>query len=949
MLACFVLDIEVHDVLERTGTMRQREFTRGVLMSVFTIASALVSGETFWWNGQAGGNRPENAVVGSQFACWTNATHMAAVLPYAGNYYVVSGGNYVQTANVSQNVFPGDRLTFGDASDVKPMTLNTKSSGMVVWSKRMTNVVFTQVRDFVWVRGQLKGNSATTSTSEATRRDFCTGLSGRMRVENGGDGNDVHLIQPTDSSDGNGPRNLMLASDLVSDDGVEITCIGPDKVGVESSLGGVRLYLAGNNSAYRGSFRASNWHTVSLFSDTALGDPSTPNAAALTLGSYGGFEVNPLTKTGRMRGVTLAAGAEGAFVTTHTENDVSTIELPIVGEGVPFRLIGPGTIVYAGAYSAGTWTVEEGTLVVDDAATFPAGHVFVVKDGAVLRLAQSAAHCHVICEPGGQVFFDAIPYDDSTGTATPLDYTEIGTPVLPFRVRLSERINRAGGVRIQVLKLPADSVATVGDFFVDQASVFSPLFASFEVVDEEDARMVYLNVIDHSSKMNFFTAAAAAVSAESPKAFELTETEYVEKEGEKVYMWSDHAKARPGLHYAITNGIVCTASKWSGEISFPGETLSVFAPGSIATRNTLVTFKSVYFGPGSTFGGAGSGWNESPHGIAGDIMIGGSEDSPVRFSSRWAYENGRFAKNAISINGRLLGDGTLKLDGNALSDVRISTTNESFKGCLLFDVTGDAVTNASLAIRHPHALGGSLPSTYTNFNALVISGVWASLKPLETMTLETPGRGITLSGKNVGFCTPDGVTLTVREPIRSVNGIRKSGEGTIAIGGGLAYGLDGKAIDNGSNSVLSWAGGGLKPIDGTTLAGVKVRISNDVKLVLDAAPSDDTVRTYGFFNRKQTSFMFDVGAGSLNVSIDGVESLDSTAMRISLPICTVSNDGDTTAGGVQAADRVRERLRLLPFRKGYKRRIVEDVPEAYPGMVRFSAIYERKGSVFVIR
>ena len=924
-------------------------FAASVLLSLNAHAG---TGETFWWNGQAGGSRTENAVVGVHFACWTNATHQTAVAPSAGNDYIVCGGNSVCTDGTSANVFPGERLTFGFGTDVTPMTLIMKSAGAVVWAKMMTNVVFTQVKEFVWVRGRFRGNTASTSpaTAASARRDFCTGISGRMRVVNVGDENECHLIQPTDSTDGYGPRNLMLASDLVSEEDVEITCTGPDKPGVEASLGGVRLYLAGNNVGYKGSFRASAWHTVSLFSDTALGDPDAPNPAALTLESYGGFEVNPLAKTGRTRGVTLAPGAEGTFVTTHAATDRAAVGLPIAGEGVPFRSIGPGTIIYSGAYSAGVWTVEEGTLVVDGQAAFPEGHIFIVKTGAELRLAPSQAHCHVVSEPGGIVTFDAVPYDDATGTATPLDYTGIGTPALPFRVALSDKVRRAGDVRIPVLRLPADSTATADDFFADPASVFTPMFVSFEIVDGTDSRMVYMKVQDHSGTMTFFTPEAAAASAANPKAFELASTESAEIGGETVYMWSDRKAARAGRHYAVTNGVICTASGWRlDDLLFPGETLSVFAPGKLVTRHSCVTFGKVYFGPGSSFVGNGCGWDESPHGIDGDIWIGGTSADPVRFSSRWASENGRFAINAISVDGSLFGDGTLVLDGQAVSDVRIQSTNEAFRGCLTLSVVGDPVSNASLAVRHPYSLGGKLASSHSNFGALVIDGSYANLKPLETMTLDTPGRGITLSGKNVGFCTPDGVTLTVLEPIRSVNGMRKLGKGALALGGGIAYGVDGTVTDNGSNCVLNWLDGGLKPLDVTTLSGAKVRILGDVSLVLDANPADASVREYGFFNRKQTSFVFEAGSGDLAVKVEGAETIDKSVLRVTVPICTVPNSGDVTAGGVQAADRVRERLRLLPLKKGYKGRIVEDVPEAYPDMIRFSAVYERKGFLMVLR
>lgn len=919
---------------------------------VFVGSGAFVAeGDTFYWNGMSAGNSRDKAVIGDQYACWTNTTQTTPVAATDGNEYILRSTSTVSPQTVSGKgfTFPGERLVVGGSLALGDHTVSTspsiqmKTIGNVSWRDRTVDSVFMSIKDIHWCRGSIRGKAGSTSGDLETRRAYCTGFSGRLEVFSTGIEPEYHQLGPADS-DNYGPRNLMLASNLVSAEGVVIEGVGKNAQGVEESLGGARVYLMGDNTAYKGSFKASEWLTFSLIADDALGDPGTPNAAALQLGTNGGFEIHPAVRLGTTRGVTLLDGATGAYQTTHLATDCVTNRLAITGAGVPFRTIGPGTIRYAGAYSAGDWTVESGTLELMSEATFPLNQRFVVKAGATLVLASVHNGLHVDCEEGGTLVHGKIPYDNATATAIPTDFTVSGLPPLPIRIELSECVRREDAVRFAVVKLPANAEVTPADFTLDLNSVDNPLVATFEVVPGVDCVTIYLNV----TPSVVFTSEAVA----SKKTYVLTDTEYIDLAGGvRAYMWSDHQKAHDEADYLITNGAPCTAaSGWNDTMTFPGDTLAVRGPGQISTRHKRAVFKRIFFGPGAVFKGIGCGWGDTPHWLQGEVMIGGTVENPVSFQSRWASDLNKgkldYAKNTTCIDGPLLGDGYLCFDGDSLADVRITSTNEAFKGGIFLETKADAITNCSLAVRHPYTLGGPLPTNQTNYHALVLGGVYATLKPLESMTLQTSGRGILVKDVTSGFDTPEGVTLTVLEPIRSVAGVTKRGSGTLALGGGWYLGENGKGTDDGATTSFRLMDGRLKVVDGVTVKGTKVFVDGTVSLVVDASATDPVVREYGFFNTNPSSWQ--IAAGQIvNVELEGAAALrQSGASTLCVPICTVSNEGD--GSGTQAADRLRGCLKLLRV-PGYKEKIVEDVPAAHQNMIRFAAVYERKGLMILFR
>lgn len=922
----------------------------GGMVLVASIAFE-AEGDTFYWNGKSAGNQRSQAVIGDQYACWTNTTQTTPVAAATGNEYIIRSTSTAspQTVAAGGFTFPGEQLVVGGLLALGDGTVSTspsilsKTFGSVSWNDRTVDTTFMYVKDLHWYRGSIRGNVGQTNPSLEERRRHCTGFSGRLEVINTGVEPEYHQLGPA-ASDEYGPRNLMLASDLVSAEGVVIEGVGKNAKGVEESLGGARVYLMGNNTAYKGSFKASEWLTFSLIADDALGDPETPNAAALQLGTNGGFEIHPAVRLGTTRGVTLLEGATGAYQTTHLATDCVTNHLAITGAGVPFRTIGSGTIRYAGAYSAGDWTVESGTLELMPEATFSSNQRFVVKAGATLVLASVHNSLHVECEEGGTVVRGKILYDNATATAIPMDFTASGLPELPIRIELSESVRREDAVRFAVVKLPPNAEVTPADFTLDLNSVDNFLTATLEVVPGVDCVTAYLNV----TPSIVFTPEAVA----SGKTFVLTDTEYIDLAGGlRAYMWSDHQKAHDKADYLITNGSPITAaSGWNGTMTFPGDTLAVRGPGQISTRHQRAVFKRIFFGPGAAFKGIGCGWGDTPHWLQGEITIGGTVETPVKFTSRWASDINKgkldYAKNTTCIDGPLLGDGYLRFDGDSLADVRITSTNEAFKGGIFLETKADAITNCSLAVRHPYTLGGPLPTNQTNYHALVLGGSYATFKPLESMTLQTPGRGILVKETNSGFDTPEGVTLTVLEPIRSVTGVTKRGPGTLALGGGWYLGENGKGTDDGATTSFRLRDGRLKVIDGVTVRGTKVFVDGMVSLVVDASATDPVVREYGFFNTKQSSWQ--IAAGKIvNVELEGAAALrQSGTSTLCVPICTVSNAGD--GSGTQAAERLRGCLKLLPV-PGYTGKIVEDVPADYPNMIRFTAVYERKGLVLVFR
>ena len=887
-------------------------------------------GLTFYHNGQGGGNAVNTSVFGSEFACWTNASTTVAVAAVAGNDYVIDTSGTVQTIAQSGSFqFPGASLSFGLPEKSPGPTVLSKSVMTIDWQTAQPLSCGMKVEKFLWYRGTLKCNTGETKVSADSRKNHATGFSGSAEVF--GTDADSHVITPN-VSDEYGPRNLCLGFDLKGEPGVSIRHVGLNKLGVEAALGGVRLYLSGDNSQYKGTFSSADWGTVSLLSDTALGDPNTPNAAALTLGSNGGFEVNPSVSPASSRGVTLQDDALGCFVTTHSDSDETRIELPIAGNAA-FRKIGGGTIIYAGAYSAGVWTVAEGTLVIAKEAVFPTGQKFIVKAGATLSVAASIEGLSVEREKGGKVEY-IVSYDAEAGTATPFDLSTQGDLDLPLSFGLSERIPAEHGdvVRIPIFRLPIDAAVDESDFICNEVALSPAISRTFEISDEGGVKVVYL--VEKPVFIVLPETALISGKVSNKQNGDITQSDKFTYENVDYYFWSDHKAAHEDAHYVVTGGqyYVCN-NGWANERVFLGDSFNVLG-GTITTRALVNRYNRLYAVGGSKFNSVGGGFGENPNRYFGDIILSGSIHSAVEFDGRSAYDagSGKWALNPVSIEGSVSGEGWIKFTGDAKADYRITSSNPDWKGGVILMYTSTADTNVALRISHADSLGGPLNSfDYRSLNAFAD---YTGLKPLKTMTLDVANRGLYFWGQGCFIDTPSGVTLTVKQRLRVGNGLVKKGVGTLALGGGIDLGADGVTADDDINSRLDVMEGGLMPIDKGTLAREKLVFHPGAKLVLSAHPTDLDVAQYGLYSSKDTSFQFEDDA-DLPVEIVDVDAGFSPCR---IPVCTVPES---------AAARIRGKIKLLKPSVGYFGTVEEDVPEA--GVVRFAAVYERRGMTLIFR
>lgn len=151
--------------------------------------------------------------------------------------------------------------------------------------------------------------------------------------------------------------------------------------------GGIYFTLRGKNAGFRGSFSVeSPYQTVWLGGTEALGDPETPNAAALTLCDNASIGFQTSVKQSSTRGIRL--DGEQAYLVAFSgqaETTGFTCSYPISKSAdVTGRLVkdGSGSVTLDCAYTAGPIRVAEGTLVLGEHATFPAGQQLIICDGA---------------------------------------------------------------------------------------------------------------------------------------------------------------------------------------------------------------------------------------------------------------------------------------------------------------------------------------------------------------------------------------------------------------------------------------------------------------------------------------------------------------------------------------------------------------------------------------
>ncbi len=204
------------------------------------------------------------------------------------------------------------------------------------------------------------------------------------------------------------------------------------------------------------------------------------------------------------------------------------------------------------------------------------------------------------------------------------------------------------------------------------------------------------------------------------------------------------------------------------------------------------------------------------------------------------------------------------------------------------------------------------PFAAFTYDALKVEN-WQSLEPdAANVVLDDMTRGICFEG-NAQLTTPQGQqTLALKSPLTFSGVVRKSGPGTLALGGTAKPKFCGSAQSAtplaGTNGLLVTEGW-IRPLSTNGVDGLAVEFAGG-GIKLDRAPSDAGVAAYGFWNTKWSApFARAEGVtAKVPVMVDMGELTDMPSPVSRYAICTVAAD---KAAGVKGMLEVQR-----PF-KGY--------------------------------
>ena len=190
-------------------------------------------------------------------------------------------------------------------------------------------------------------------------------------------------------------------------------------------------------------------------------------------------------------------------------------------------------------------------------------------------------------------------------------------------------------------------------------------------------------------------------------------------------------------------------------------------------------------------------------------------------------------------------------------------------------VTGDA-----------RSLGGG--NAEFRHNAIQLDN-YSELRLTNTTEFAEANRGLLIS-ENGCLNVDDGKTATLRAPLTLDGTLRKIGDGTLALGGRMRFGLNDELEDEiaptADRNVVLVQSGSLKVVGAGALDGAAVSFADGTSLHLDLRPADEGMQQNGFAFTNALSSV--TCAGTLPVVFDG-GSIEDVASGVTVPVCTVAD------------------------------------------------------------
>lgn len=842
----------------------------------------------------------DHSVGFSDTACWS----VSGAPGQGNNYWLLDESKifYSKAGNKGSESFAGDSLNIGSPSS---SAFGFKSGKLHLATIAASTVT---LPNLVWWSGQINsgynGTHLWYGTWTVRQADASayhrTGLNGYQHCYT----NFVTLVSSSDDAN---------AANAVIELGVGSGGVYPDSITASTMAAGTWGYhhFRGDFSGYKGSFYVSApYQPVVFFNETIIGDPSVPNAAALSLGNNACFAIGADFAQNTSRGIQIS-GAQAYFMTWNIVAKEWTLSYPVSGTGNVFK-DGPGKVTLACAWTAGDITVNAGTLVLTPEASFPAGQNITVKSGATLIInrADCWARFNVTAESGSTVERNVIVgYNAATDAiTTPASISADATPGADGKISitLTEAIPLPfhSEKRLAVATLGSGATFTADDFEDVSEKTYGLPKTSFEISGSTlyiVARPVAVSVRDFDNGNSTINGANSGVT-----------TEY----------WSNGAVAQSGFDYLLTNGVGKI-----GTADFAGDSLTITGNKNTDSQNQTSRLTKTTLYPPVTIRANNAAY--AIHKLAGDIAIAGEYGSSSAAVFRGVMGKNGTVPEGLDVTATITGDGTAVLRGAnvtaGMHRMGVHGNNSGYVGQIVV-ATENNGTDANrwlttrLGFSAPENLGGE-PNMF-RYNAIKAQN-HSFLYPEVTMTLETTNRGIDISSG--GFDVPDGVTFTVKAPIRQESIAYKLGKGVLALGGTICWGSDGKTDKAGNGQRTVVEEGGIMAASDAGVKDMYLVMSNDTAIVL----SPDAGLTYGFTGTVT------VPNGKVRIVLDpACGDVDGT---FSVPICTVADAA------------LADKFTPVCVKKHTATVVTDQVTLDGAACTRYSVCYRHTGFVLVIR
>lgn len=859
------------------------------LLAAFAAIAGFAQAEDWYLNGNQGS---ETVLPLTTPSCWSNLTKQVCKVIDANDVFHVEFG---YTLTVASDATFEPTLHLGKSDGNK--------NGVITWRK--PTVTF---KDLRWHRGEFILNYSNVDAK----------ILGDVHLDNPTVAHQIHFSQS--STPGNPTAFTFGCKFHATATNQNIYVFHHAKTTADLTKS-FQFQISGDNSDYNGYFTVDKYAYAVFSHANATGNPDAPREDAVQLGDHARLSVLKGVTLNSVRGIMITGDDVKITATnfTYGAKDCTsfTLAMPITGTK-GFTKTGQGTVTLTGAYSAGPIIVENGTLTLNEAGTYPDGMAITVKAGAKLVQRKFIPNIQVTCEPGGTWQRHlVVPYDSTSQTATPIDLTTASADLFPMEIQLSSKI----GIPCPAIQpfavayLPEGP--TVADFMDASTKTYELPHTSFKIeTDDQNRRVLFLvpKPVVQSSK-EFPSSLGGPNNANDS------------------YWVSFEGVPRSGYDFLMTHKM-----SELGNEPFKGDSITYAKNSDSTPINVRVgggtgkktepnvsyinasVYYTRYFIP--NYSGIQQVVNGKLH------VIGALGDAnPIEFRAKYGegFNLGGTIEYAFDVDGEAPIKLTCDASGARNAQLTFSGDNSAYKGKIT--VTDNYATNVlvnpelsglRLIFNEAKNLGGELDAFA--YDALKVDR-YARLCPSQDVVLDTVNRGVYVTTGGVDVAS--GVTLKVLEPLR-VNGMLfKLGAGTLAFGGTLGFGSNGKTV--GSRNELFVREGYVEALADSSVSGFKTVFADGAGIKV--APVAGMT----------TGFTGDLTAeGRIAVALDVTQPGFEAGSSGQAPICTVADDSGITLETF-AVNRA----------KGYACTVT--AAPAGDGMTRYSFEWQPTGFVILVR